>query len=73
MSLCHAASPLSPLDPVFYAESSRSAWGRRQKTGTVRTREEAAGQRVRLLTSKGHPGVFNYGKPDDASSLESPL
>eukprot|EP01041_Mallomonas_annulata_P014452 gene14452-30760_t len=55
------------LDPVFYADEARKSFGRRDKTGVVRTRRDPPGFRRKLLTIQGHPGVFSCGEYDDFS------
>lgn len=47
------------LDPVLYQERARTSWGREKKLGEIRTRHDPPGYKRALLTSKGHPGIFN--------------
>lgn len=56
------------LDPVFYIDSARASWGRSDKTGSVRVRNDPPGFRRKLLTAQGHPGLF-LGD-DDPYSLD---
>mmetsp|Transcript_36104 Transcript_36104/g.36782 ORF Transcript_36104/g.36782 Transcript_36104/m.36782 type:complete len:499 (-) Transcript_36104:130-1626(-) len=60
-----AAETWHALDPVFYAENSRASWGRKDQKGVVRLRRDPPGFRRKLLTAKGHPGIFTHGDFED--------
>jgi len=45
------------LDPVFYMESARIQWARKDTPGDVRVRRDETGRRRKMLTSTGHPGL----------------
>lgn len=53
------------LDPVLYQERARTSWGREKKLGKVRTSNDPPGYKRALLTSKGHPGIFNKDSLDE--------
>lgn len=57
------------LDPVLYKERARTSWGRNEKLGKVRERQDPPGFRRAMLTSTGHPGIFDAAGDDldDAS------
>lgn len=55
------------LDPVFYADMSRNSFGRKDEKGKVRVRHDPPGFRRKLLTVKGHPGIYTQGEFDDFS------
>jgi hypothetical protein len=52
------------LDPVLYKERARTSWGRNEKLGKVRERQDPPGFRRAMLTSTGHPGIFDASGDD---------
>lgn len=61
------------LDPVLYQERARTSWGREKKLGKVRTRHDPPGYKRALLTSKGHPGIFNMDPLDEEDAMSRQL
>lgn len=52
------------IAPVFYSEKARTRWGRKAKIGGLVVRDVGTdntynNSRRKLLTSLGHPNVFN--------------
>jgi hypothetical protein len=47
------------LDPVLYQERARTSWGRSTKLGKIRIRSDPPGFKRVMLTSSGHPGIFD--------------
>ena len=58
---------VSVLDPVFYADMHRNLWGRKDPKGKVRVRHDPPGYRRKMLTAKGHPGVYSQGEYEEFS------
>ena len=58
-------SSWTQLDPVLYQERARTSWGREKKKGKVRIRNDPPGFKRAMLTSKGHPGIFNMDPLDE--------
>lgn len=65
--LYHFYIPSYPLglDPVFFMERARSSWGRENKLGKLRIRQDPPNYRRKMLTSMGHPGVYGNQEMDD--------
>jgi hypothetical protein len=64
MEYGHELGSTNSLAPVFYSEKARTRWGRKAKIGGLVVRNVEAdhtyhNSRRKLLTSLGHPDVFN--------------